>query len=98
MTFQAVPFDLRALVADVTRAFQPNVARRPQVKLIADVGDQHVSRLVVGDPQRIRQILANLVCRALPLFAPSFAAVPPLYPLSTLLTCVLRCSVCCVDR
>ncbi len=62
MTLEKIPFDVRALVADCIKAHQPK-AQENCVQLISEVAPS-VPRDIVGDPLRIRQILANLVSNA----------------------------------
>ena len=62
MTLEKLPFDLRALVADCIQANQPKAAEN-SVQLRAEVSPE-VPRHIVGDPLRMRQIIANLVSNA----------------------------------
>jgi len=59
MTLERVPFDIRALLDDCIKAQHP----RPGVSLQSDVSAEVPAQLV-GDPLRIRQILANLLSNA----------------------------------
>ena len=62
MTLETIPFDVRALVADCLRAHEPK-AQENSVALVAEVSPA-VPQEIIGDPLRIRQILANLVSNA----------------------------------
>jgi signal transduction histidine kinase/ActR/RegA family two-component response regulator len=62
MTLERVPFDLRALVDDCVKSQQPRVAHK-QVVLRSEVSDDMPAQ-VVGDPLRVRQVLANLLSNA----------------------------------
>jgi signal transduction histidine kinase len=62
MTLEKIPFDVRALVADCIKAHQPK-AQENSVALLAEVSPD-VPQEIIGDPLRIRQILANLVSNA----------------------------------
>jgi len=62
MTLEKLPFDLRTLVADCIQANQPKAAEN-SVQLRAEVS-QEVPRQIMGDPLRMRQIIANLVSNA----------------------------------
>jgi signal transduction histidine kinase len=62
MTLEKLPFDLRTLVADCIQANQPKAAEN-SVQLRAEVSPE-VPRQIMGDPLRMRQIIANLVSNA----------------------------------
>ncbi len=62
MTLEKIPFDVRALVADCIKAHQPK-AQENSVELVSEVAPG-VPKNILGDPLRIRQILANLVSNA----------------------------------
>jgi signal transduction histidine kinase len=62
MTLEKLPFDLRVLVADCIQANQPK-ATENSVSLQAEVSPD-VPRQIMGDPLRMRQIIANLVSNA----------------------------------
>jgi signal transduction histidine kinase len=62
MTLETIPFDVRALVAECIKAHQPQ-ARENSVALLAQVSP-NVPPEIIGDPLRIRQILANLIGNA----------------------------------
>jgi signal transduction histidine kinase len=62
MTLEKIPFDARALVADCIKAQQPK-AQENSVELVAEVSP-NVPREILGDPLRVRQILANLISNA----------------------------------
>ena len=62
MTLERIPFDARALMADCVTAYQRK-AQENSVQLTSQV-DPGVPKEIVGDPLRIRQILANLVSNA----------------------------------
>jgi two-component system, sensor histidine kinase len=62
MTLEKIPFDPRAILADCIKAHEPKAVQNG-VQLSSEVSDG-VPQQVVGDPLRIRQILANLVSNA----------------------------------
>jgi signal transduction histidine kinase len=62
MNLEKVPFEVRALVDECIKAHQPQ-ARENSVVLCAEVS-AGVPEKIVGDPLRIRQILANLIGNA----------------------------------
>jgi two-component system, sensor histidine kinase and response regulator len=62
MTLEKLPFDFRGLLADCIKTHQPKAAQN-SVSLAAEVTPD-VPRQIVGDPLRIRQIIANLVSNA----------------------------------
>jgi len=62
VALEALEFDLRALIQEVAAALDP-LARKPGIRLVVDYPD-HVSRRLVGDPGRIRQVVTNLAGNA----------------------------------
>jgi signal transduction histidine kinase len=62
MTLEKIPFDLRVLVDDCIKAHQPKAAENA-VALRASVSPDLPAE-ILGDPLRIRQIVANLVSNA----------------------------------
>ncbi|MGH8337623.1 MAG: ATP-binding protein, partial [Gammaproteobacteria bacterium] len=62
MMLEKIPFDLRGLVEDCVKAQGPNAAQKG-IQLVAAVMPG-VPRQVIGDPLRLRQILANLLSNA----------------------------------
>jgi signal transduction histidine kinase len=62
MTLENIPLDVRALVADCIKAHEPK-AQENSVTLVAEVSPS-VPQEIIGDPLRIRQILANLISNA----------------------------------
>ena len=62
MVLERVPFSLRAMVEDCVRGQQPKAAQSGNT-LQLEVGPD-VPAQVVGDPLRVRQILANLLSNA----------------------------------
>jgi len=62
MTLEEIPFDLRVLLADCIKAHQPKAVEN-SVSLRAEV-ESDVPQQIIGDPLRIRQIIANLVSNA----------------------------------
>jgi signal transduction histidine kinase/CheY-like chemotaxis protein len=62
MTLEKIPFDVRALLADCIKAHQPK-AQENSVELVSEVSPS-VPQHILGDPLRVRQILANLVSNA----------------------------------
>jgi signal transduction histidine kinase len=62
MTLEKIAFDVHALMADCIKAHRPK-AQENSVELISEVS-ANVPREIVGDPLRIRQILANLLSNA----------------------------------
>ena len=61
MTTERMPFDLKGLASDVIELTQVSVAGRLDLQLAFDAG---VSPWVMGDEQRIRQVLLNLLGNA----------------------------------
>ncbi|HYL36842.1 MAG TPA: response regulator [Bryobacteraceae bacterium] len=62
MTLEMVPFDLRPVLEDCIKSQQPKAAEN-RVKLSFEVSPA-VPQQILGDPLRIRQILANLIGNA----------------------------------
>jgi signal transduction histidine kinase len=62
MTLEKVPFDLRALLEDCVKAHQPKASQNSVTLRVVVSPD--VPREIVGDPLRIRQVIANLVSNA----------------------------------
>ena len=62
MSLESIPFDLFAMVDDCVR-FHMHAAARNHVDLNCSIANS-VPRQVVGDPLRLRQILANLLSNA----------------------------------
>ena len=62
MTLDLAPFDLRALLEEVTRMLSPR-AREKGLRITALVAPEVPARLM-GDPTRIRQVLTNLAGNA----------------------------------
>ena len=62
MTLELVPFDLRTLMEEVAELLSPS-ARQKGLRLSCRV-DAGVTRQVLGDASRIRQVLTNLVGNA----------------------------------
>ncbi len=62
MVLEEIPFEMRALVADCTKTYQAR-AKSKGISMSWSV-DQAVPRVLIGDPLRVRQILANLVSNA----------------------------------
>ena len=63
LELEAIPFDLGCMVEDVSGMFA-QTAQAKGLELICDV-NANLPTQVVGDPVRIRQILANLVSNAI---------------------------------
>src|SRR5258708_10715868 len=62
MVLEKVPFNVRATVEDCVRGQQPNAAQKGKTLQLEVAPD--VPAHVVGDPLRVRQILANLLSNA----------------------------------
>jgi signal transduction histidine kinase/ActR/RegA family two-component response regulator len=62
MSLESIPFDLWAMVEDCVRSHMPSAARN-HVDLNCNIANS-VPRQVIGDPLRLRQILANLLSNA----------------------------------
>ncbi len=62
MVLEAIPFSLRTLVEDVIDILSPKAAEC-QIELIENV-DLAVPEKILGDPNRLRQILLNLAANA----------------------------------
>ncbi len=73
MTLERIPFDIRAMVEDCVRA-HASVANHKGVRIEHAIADD-VPREVVGDPLRVRQILANLVSNAVKFTDQGFVTV-----------------------
>lgn len=63
MALEKVPFEVRSLVKDCVKGYRPKAAEKG-IQLIAALAPE-VPREMVGDPLRLRQILANLLSNAL---------------------------------
>ena len=59
---EAVPFSLRDMLEEITDGFRDKVLKQT-IELIVDVMPQTPNHLI-GDPMRLRQILANLISNA----------------------------------
>jgi signal transduction histidine kinase len=62
MTFENIPFDIRAMVDECIKTHRPRAVRNKSqlhAEISVDVPEQ-----IVGDPLRIRQILSNLISNA----------------------------------
>ncbi|WP_456387494.1 ATP-binding protein [Desulfolithobacter sp.] len=62
MVIESRSFDLRRLVREVSQLYTPT-ADRKGIRMNTEV-DQALARMYVGDPQRIRQVLTNLIGNA----------------------------------
>jgi signal transduction histidine kinase/CheY-like chemotaxis protein/HPt (histidine-containing phosphotransfer) domain-containing protein len=62
MILEKIPFDLRSVVLDCVKAQTANASSRG-ISLVAKV-DETIPVQVIGDPLRLRQIVANLVSNA----------------------------------
>ncbi|MGH9664450.1 MAG: ATP-binding protein, partial [Bryobacteraceae bacterium] len=63
MALEKIPFELPDLVDDCVKAYGPKAAQKG-IQILTEVASG-VPRQVVGDPLRLRQILANLLSNAL---------------------------------
>jgi signal transduction histidine kinase/BarA-like signal transduction histidine kinase len=63
LELESAPIDLRMIVADIRRIFQP-MASSKRLDLVANIAPD-VSPVIQGDPVRLRQVLVNLVNNAL---------------------------------
>ena len=63
MALERIPFDLRNEIDNCVKTQQPK-ARQKGIALLMEI-DPQLPRQVVGDPLRIRQILANLLSNAI---------------------------------
>jgi PAS domain S-box-containing protein len=63
MELQARPFDLHAVISDAVRQMAPDAAKQ-ETELMASIGSS-LPQSVVGDPDRLRQILLNLLSNAI---------------------------------
>jgi two-component system, sensor histidine kinase len=62
MTFEKIPFDIRAMVDECVKAHRPRAVQN-RTQLRSEISS-HVPEQIVGDPLRIRQILSNLISNA----------------------------------
>ncbi len=62
MILEKIPFDLRSVVDNCVKTHQPK-ARQKGIVLLMEM-DPSLPRQVIGDPLRLRQILANLLSNA----------------------------------
>jgi signal transduction histidine kinase/DNA-binding NarL/FixJ family response regulator len=63
MALEKIPFDLRNLLDDCIKSHLPR-ARQKGIAIVSDL-DPALPRQVIGDPLRLRQILANLLSNAI---------------------------------
>lgn len=63
MELQARPFDLHAVISDAVRQMAPGAAKQG-TELMVSIGST-LPQSVVGDPDRLRQILLNLLSNAI---------------------------------
>jgi PAS domain S-box-containing protein len=63
MELQARPFDLHAVISDAVRQMAPDAAKQ-ETELMVSIGSS-LPQSVVGDPDRLRQILLNLLSNAI---------------------------------
>jgi len=63
MSIEAIPLDVREIVGDLI-TLHTMTAEEKCIELIAEIDDK-LPQVLVGDPTRIRQILANLISNAL---------------------------------
>jgi len=73
MTLERIAFDIRSMVEDCVRAHAP-VAHHKGIRIEHQIASD-VPREVIGDPLRIRQIMANLVSNAVKFTEHGFVAV-----------------------
>jgi two-component system, sensor histidine kinase and response regulator len=62
LELEEIPFDLHHLLNSSVRLFSAK-ASAAKIELVSDVGDS-VPEHVIGDPHRLRQVLANLIANA----------------------------------
>jgi signal transduction histidine kinase/ActR/RegA family two-component response regulator len=63
MTLESIPFDMTQVIKEL-RMLLKNKADERAITLVGEV-DEHLPKLIKGDPVRIRQILANLMTNAI---------------------------------
>ncbi len=63
LNIELIPFDLREIVSELI-TLHTMTAEEKVIQLYADI-DEQLPRVLIGDPTRIRQILANLISNAL---------------------------------
>lgn len=63
MTLEHIPFDMAQVIKELRMLLKSKADERG-VALVGEI-DEHMPKIIIGDPVRIRQILANLITNAI---------------------------------